>query len=104
MKLKQQLQSIENDPMLDNIEKARRKEALILQHSMSAGGLIGVGSRPLYSPIGQPATQGVGLGLSTMSPHAPAFYPPGDTVESVVGEKISHSHSLTCVRAIFAVE
>lgn len=85
VKLRQQLQSVENDLALDNIEKARRKEALILQHSMGAGGLLGVGSRPLYSPVSQPPPLALGLSMSTMSPHAPAFYPPGNTVESVVG-------------------
>ncbi|KAK7507793.1 hypothetical protein BaRGS_00000758 [Batillaria attramentaria] len=87
VKLRQQLQAIENDPMLENAEKARRKEALILQHSMGSSGL-GVCSRPLYSPVGQPPPQGLGLGMSTMSPHAPAFYPPGNTVESVVGKAL----------------
>lgn len=86
VKLRQQLQAVENDPLLDNTEKARRKEALILQHSMGAGGLLGVGTRSAYSPVSQPPPQSLGLGVSTMSPHAPAFYPPGNTVESVVGQ------------------
>ncbi|KAK7112115.1 RING finger protein unkempt homolog [Littorina saxatilis] len=88
VKLRQQLQAIENELMLDNAEKARRKEALILQHTMGAGGLLGVGSRPLYSPVSQHPPQGMGLGASSMSPHAPAFYPPGNTVESVVGKAL----------------
>ena len=81
VKLRQQLQSIENDPSLDNAEKAKRKENLILQHTIGAGGLLGVG-RSQYSPV----SSALGLALSTMSPHAPAFYPPGNTVESVVGQ------------------
>ena len=86
VKLRQQLQAIENDPMLDNTEKARRKEALILQHSMGAGGLLGVGSRPAYSPVSQPPPQSLGLGMSTILLHAPVFCPPFNTVESVVGQ------------------
>jgi hypothetical protein len=98
VKLRQQLQSIENDPSLDKSEKAHQKEALILQHTerfMVAGGLLGVGgSRPLYSPVGQ----NFGLTLpTTMSPHAPAFYPPGNTVESVVGKASFFSfHYCSC--------
>lgn len=87
VKLRQHLQSIENDPLLDNTEKARQKE-LILQHSMGPGGLLGLGSRPLYSPVGQNPPQNLMLGVSSMSPHAPAFYPPGNTVESVVGKAL----------------
>lgn len=85
VKLKQQLQTIENDPMLDNAEKARHKESLILQHARNTGGLA-VSSRPLYSPVSHAPPCSLASALSTMSPHAPAFYPPGNTVESVVGK------------------
>lgn len=85
VKLKQQLQAIENDPLLDNTEKARRKEALILQHTRGTTGL-GVGPCTLYSPVSQAPSGCLAPSLSTMSPLAPAFYPPANTVESVVGE------------------
>ncbi|XP_029651049.1 RING finger protein unkempt isoform X3 [Octopus sinensis] len=70
-KLRQQLQAIENDLTIDTSEKATRKQNLVLLHNFNqsfSGSL---------SPI-NPST-------SNMSPHAPSFYPPGETVESVVG-------------------
>ncbi|XP_025090223.1 RING finger protein unkempt homolog [Pomacea canaliculata] len=87
VKLKQQLQAIENDPLLDNTEKARRKEALILQHTRGTTGL-GVGPCTLYSPVSQAPSGCLAPSLSTMSPLAPAFYPPANTVESVVGNAL----------------
>lgn len=77
MKLRQQLASIEKDATIDATEKAKRKENLLLLHQ--AG---------LYGHLGHnfPLTQG----STTMSPLAPAFYPPGDCVESVLGKHFSY--------------
>jgi hypothetical protein len=112
-KLRQKLQSIENDPQLDTNEKSKRKQSLLLLHSIGSPGTIGnpgiIGSPgTLGSPgmvespgtVGSPGTIGspstlACLGLeplgtspsvaAAMSPHAPSFYPAGDTVESVIG-------------------
>ena len=59
---------------IDNGEKSRRKQNLLLLHSLS------IGNAALTNSISQSTAS------STMSPLAPSFYPPGDTVESVIGE------------------
>lgn len=95
MKLRQQLQSIDSDHSIDLVEKAKRKQNLLMLHSLT----FSTSTTP--SPVAnqQPT-------VSTMSPLAPAFYPPGDTVGSVVG-KIHKNCQLmlevkiieTCVKA-----
>ena len=72
--LRKQIQSIENDMTIDNGEKSRRKQNLLLLHSLS------IGSAALTNSISQSTAS------STMSPLAPSFYRPGDTVESVIGK------------------
>lgn len=80
-KLRQQLQLVENDLTLDIAEKAKRKQNLMLLHSGSLQQQPGGGG---YSgSIAAGNATGV---TSNMSPLAPSFYPPGDTVELVVGE------------------
>lgn len=74
-KLRQQLQAIDNDASLDAAEKAKRKQNLMLVHNLSYttnGSLSGTSSSAVAIPTG-------------MSPFAPAFYPPRDTVGSVIG-------------------
>ena len=87
-KLRQQLQIIDNDPNLDFSEKSKRKQNLLLIHNLS-----GYSS----SPLGSTFTSGFGSAPTTpssaslssiMSPHAPSFYPAGETVESVIGEHV----------------
>ena len=74
MKLRQQLQAIDNDSSLDTAEKDKRKQNLMLVHNMSLGcGITGSSSIAIPSST------------ATMSPFAPAFYPPHDTVGSVIG-------------------
>ena len=101
MKLRQQLQSIDSDHSIDLVEKAKRKQNLLMLHSLT----FSTSTTP--SPVAnqQPT-------VSTMSPLAPAFYPPGDTVGSVVG-KIHKNCQLmlevkiteTCVKAfIFSLK
>ncbi|XP_048757730.2 RING finger protein unkempt homolog isoform X3 [Ostrea edulis] len=77
MKLRQQLQSIDSDQTIDLVEKAKRKQNLLMLHSLT----FSTSTTP--SPVSnqQPA-------VTTMSPLAPAFYPPGDTVGSVVGHAL----------------
>ena len=75
--LRKQIQSIENDMTIDNGEKSRRKQNLLLLHSLSIGS-----ASTLANTISQSSTSST----STMSPHAPSFYPAGETVESVIGK------------------
>ncbi|XP_035827771.1 RING finger protein unkempt homolog isoform X2 [Aplysia californica] len=75
LKLRQQLMAIEKDPTLDSVEKAKRKENLILVHQSG-----------LYSHLAN--SMGLTQGTTSMSPLAPAFYPPGDCVESVIGKAL----------------
>ncbi|KAH9498419.1 hypothetical protein Btru_008211 [Bulinus truncatus] len=79
LKLRQQLVAIEKDTSIDAAEKAKRKENLLLLHQ--AG---------LYNHLGHGFS--LSLGSTTMSPLAPAFYPPGDCVESVLGKALDEVH------------
>lgn len=64
--IRKQLLSIENDPTLDDIEKARRKQNVVsTRHSFSMA-------------------SSASSNLSSVSASAPPFYPAADTVESVV--------------------
>lgn len=74
-KLRQQLEAIENDVTIDVNEKATRKQNLVLLHNLNESLSSSV------SPLNNPP-------MSNMSPHAPSFYPPGETVESVVGSAL----------------
>ncbi|XP_013398420.1 RING finger protein unkempt homolog [Lingula anatina] len=76
-KLRQQLQAIENDPSLDTSEKAKRKQNLILIHTLNGS-----------NSSATPNNSSVSSATSTMSPLAPPFFPPGDTVESVIGNAL----------------
>lgn len=88
--LRKQLQAIESDPTLDNQEKSKRKQNLLLLHNLNITS-SGSSNGPL-----SPSSIGLSLGTnvtsssfstnSTMSPNARCFYPPCDTVESVVGK------------------
>ncbi|XP_070580771.1 RING finger protein unkempt-like [Ptychodera flava] len=77
--LRRHLLLIENDPGIDEQEKARRKQNLLMAHSMSGGS-------PLTSSIA--STPPTPSSLSQVSPMAPPFYPASDTVESVVGNAL----------------
>ncbi|XP_059146045.1 RING finger protein unkempt homolog isoform X4 [Physella acuta] len=79
LKLRQQLACIEKDTTIDPNEKAKRKENILLLHQ--AG---------LYNHIGHNFS--LNQGSTTMSPLAPAFYPPGDCVESVLGKALDEVH------------
>lgn len=85
MKLRQQLQSIDSDQTIDFVEKSKRKQNLLMLHSLT----FSTSTTP--SPVAnqQPS-------VSTMSPLAPAFYPPGDTVGSVVGKVITYTNTYDC--------
>ncbi|XP_052265444.1 RING finger protein unkempt-like isoform X2 [Dreissena polymorpha] len=73
IKLRQQLKEIDQDPNLDSVEKAKRKQNLMLVHNLgSSGAFIGFGNNSMSLPN------------TTMSPFATAFYPPRDTVGSVI--------------------
>lgn len=66
--------AIDNDPSIDPSEKAKRKQNLVLVHTLAAG-------------MNSAAVSGIAsLSTSNMSPLAPAFYPAGDTVGSVLGK------------------
>ena len=69
---------------IDNGEKSRRKQNLLLLHSLN------IGNATFTSSISQSTAS------STMSPLAPSFYPPGDTVESVIGEYVSIDKVIFC--------
>ena len=73
IKLKQQLAAIDSDHTIDTVEKAKRKQNLILVNSVNCAV-----STSSYASV-------TGMSSSNMSPLAPAFYPPGDTVGSVIG-------------------
>ncbi|XP_061196207.1 RING finger protein unkempt homolog isoform X1 [Saccostrea echinata] len=77
MKLRQQLQSIDSDQTIDLVEKAKRKQNLLMLHSLT----FSTSATP--SPVANQQPN-----VSTMSPLAPAFYPPGDTVGSVIGHAL----------------
>ena len=83
MKLKQQLQAIDNDQTLDEVEKAKRKQNLILVHTLS---FTSTGNT--IAQLAGISTQAslAGSAPTPMSPFAPAFYPPRETVGSVVGK------------------
>ncbi|GIX96205.1 RING finger protein unkempt [Caerostris extrusa] len=66
--LRRQLQAIDDDPTLEPIEKARRKQSIYRSNDSSLSHLSG--------------------SLKTMSPLATSFYPAADTVESVVGNAL----------------
>ncbi|XP_066981401.1 RING finger protein unkempt-like isoform X2 [Macrobrachium rosenbergii] len=83
---KKQLAAIDNDQTLDPIEKAKRKQNLLLSNMIPS-------QPPVVSlPVSVPATPSSSFVSSlpsslssTVSPLAPPFYPTSDTVESVVG-------------------
>lgn len=81
--LRKQWASIEADPGLDPVEKAKRKRSLIL--ASSAGGTP---SNTPSSSFGSSIQQSGGSAFmgSSVSPLAPPFYPTSDTVQSVIGE------------------
>ena len=84
------MQSIEDDQTLDPAEKTKRKQNLLLLHNLNVGSPIMSGGG-LASSIGSTPTTPSSTVSSTMSPHAPSFYPAGDTVESVIGKFSSRS-------------
>ncbi|XP_063445537.1 RING finger protein unkempt homolog isoform X1 [Mytilus trossulus] len=73
-RLKQQLAAIDGDHTIDTVEKAKRKQNLILVSAVNCA--VNTSS---YASV---------TGMSNMSPLAPAFYPPGDTVGSVIGHAL----------------
>lgn len=85
------------DATLDAQEKTKRKHNLLLLHNLNMAGSNGTSSTNnngnSFGPL-SPSHVGNGLGIgssslptsSTMSPNARCFYPPCDTVESVIGE------------------
>lgn len=84
-KLKQQLQAIDNDQTLDEAEKAKRKQNLILVHSLS----FTSNSNTIAQLTGISTQGGLPVSVPTsMSPFAPAFYPPRETVGSVVEQAL----------------
>ena len=82
--LRQQIQAIESDSTLDASEKMKRKQNLLLLHNLSIGGGP-LSPNGILSSLSSSAMASL---PTTMSPNAPSFYPPGDTVESVVGRLI----------------
>ncbi|XP_035223323.1 putative E3 ubiquitin-protein ligase UNKL isoform X2 [Stegodyphus dumicola] len=66
--IRRQLQAIDDDPSLEPLEKARRKQSIYLACDVSLSHLSG--------------------SMKTMSPLATSFYPAADTVESVVGNAL----------------
>ncbi|KAK3089557.1 hypothetical protein FSP39_004595 [Pinctada imbricata] len=81
-KLRQQLASIDCDHTIGAEEKAKRKQNLLMLHSMTFSNNGNSTSSPV---AGAPP-------LSSMSPLAPAFYPPSDTVGSVIGHALEDLH------------
>ena len=76
---------------LDHTEKTKRKQNLLLLHSLNGGPMGGNrgdsnGSNNHGNGTGT-VNYGSSPSMSAMSPHAPSFYPPLDTVESVIGKK-----------------
>ena len=95
-KLRAQLQAIEDDVSLDQGEKKKRKQNLLLLHNLNAvtGGNGGNGANSGGVTLGSSPTTPTSTISSTMSPNAPSFYPPLDTVESVIGQPFSRTHCL----------
>ncbi|XP_071964395.1 putative E3 ubiquitin-protein ligase UNKL isoform X2 [Antedon mediterranea] len=80
--LKKLLQNVDNDVNIDSQEKNRRKQNLLLSHNISPGSPFAssISNCNLPSP-GTPSP-------SSMSVNATPFYPPSDTVGSVVGNAL----------------
>ncbi|KAL5017793.1 hypothetical protein ScPMuIL_003515 [Solemya velum] len=74
--LRHQLTAIDSDNTIDPTEKSKRKQNLMLLHNLSISG-------PPQGSV--PSTQ---CSVTSMSPLAPAFYPPRDTVAGVVGHAL----------------
>ena len=81
-KLCLQIQAIDNDVKLDPVERSKRKQNLLLLHNLSIGSPLGAA---YMGTLESSATTPSSTVSSLMSPHAQSFYPPGDTVESVIG-------------------
>ncbi|XP_052766376.1 putative E3 ubiquitin-protein ligase UNKL isoform X1 [Mya arenaria] len=79
IKLRQQLQAIDNDFNLDSTEKAKRKQNLMLVHNMNLS--CSVGQSGMANSVTIPMAK-------SMSPFAPSFYPPRDTVGSVIEQAL----------------
>ncbi|XP_014663186.1 PREDICTED: putative E3 ubiquitin-protein ligase UNKL isoform X2 [Priapulus caudatus] len=75
--IRKQILAIDNDPALDPGERAKRKQNLCLVHNLNPASLSG-------TPPTTPGSTG-----SAMSALAMPFYPPSDTVESVIGLLVS---------------
>ncbi|KAL7635578.1 UNVERIFIED_CONTAM: hypothetical protein RMT77_014647 [Armadillidium vulgare] len=93
--LRKQWASIESDPTLDPLEKAKRKRSLILASS----GVASSSTHTLSSipPSFNSSMQNTYLS-SNVSPLAPPFYPTSDTVQSVIGnalEELNLDESMT---------
>ena len=82
-KLRLQIQAIDNDVNLDPVERSKRKQNLLLLHNLNIGSPLGAAY--LATLESSPTTPSSTVS-SLMSPHAQSFYPPGDTVESVIGK------------------
>ena len=92
---------IENDPTLKMHEKVQLKQNLI--HSYDPGVISSNGNgnsmcalpglqEALLGNMGHGGNNSQGVHVmrtTTMSPHAQSFYPPSETVESVIGEFFS---------------
>ena len=98
IKLRQALKQIDQDTTLNSNQKSLRKEDLVLKYRLSntaSTSLPNNGPSALPGFSGPPLLNSVAPQRSSlMSPHAQSFYPPADTVESVVGKKRTCSSSL----------
>lgn len=74
--IRKQILAIDSDSTLDQIEKTKRKQNLCLVHNLN---LTSVSGTPPTTP---------GSAVSAMSALAMPFYPPSDTVESVIGKSL----------------
>ncbi|KAK6171094.1 hypothetical protein SNE40_019353 [Patella caerulea] len=83
--LRKQLQAIDSDLSIDANEKNKRKQNLILLHNMNVSNTVPSAFNTSSVTCSQTGTVATG---SLMSALAPAFYPPGDTVESVIGKAL----------------
>ncbi|XP_021346643.1 RING finger protein unkempt homolog [Mizuhopecten yessoensis] len=77
-KLWQQLSTIDNDNSLEQAEKLKRKQNLVLVHSMSQNGINSIPT--LSTSLSNSGMHQALSPSSIMSPLAPAFYPTGDNV------------------------
>ncbi|XP_076039960.1 RING finger protein unk isoform X2 [Oratosquilla oratoria] len=88
--IKKTLSAIDNDPKLDPLEKAKRKQSFLIANNLisTSSTMVTLPSTLSSTFVSSLQTSMTSSLSSTVSPLAPPFYPTSDTVESVVGSAL----------------